>query len=242
MATMKALILAAGKGSRMKSDLPKVVHKINDKCLAEYVIDEVKKAGVDDICLVTGYKEDIVKANINREVSYVNQPEQLGTGHAVMCAKDFLGNEGSVLILCGDTPLIRAESLKNLMDFHIKNNNMATVLSAKADDPTGYGRIVRNEKGEFLKNVEHKDASIEERKICEINSGMYVFDCQALSNALSHLKNDNAQNEYYLPDAVYIIKNMGQKVDAMMIEDMTEIAGVNTKEQLEYAKSVIDNR
>lgn len=248
MSKVKAIILAAGKGTRMKSNLPKVVHKINGKCLAEYVIDAVKDAGVDDICLVVGYKQDIVKLNIDRDVKYVTQEEQLGTGHAVMCAGDFIckdltkENDGEILILCGDTPLITGQTLKKFIDFHENSGNSVTVLSAKLDDPTGYGRIIRDENGNFIKNVEHKDATDKERESREVNSGMYMFGARQLNLSLSHLTTDNAQREYYLPDTITYIREKGLKADAYVLEDAQEIAGVNTVEQLEAAKKVIERR
>ncbi|MEI3177098.1 MAG: sugar phosphate nucleotidyltransferase [Lachnospiraceae bacterium] len=148
----------------MKSDLPKVVHTIDGKCLVDYVIEAAEGAGAEEICLVVGYKHEIVKERIahKEEVSFVLQEEQLGTGHAVKCAREFLGDKGETLILFGDTPLITAETLRRLADYHRTQKNTVTVLSAKIDDPTGYGRIIRDEKGSFVKSVEHKDASEKE--------------------------------------------------------------------------------
>ena len=177
MEQLKAVILAAGKGTRMKSDLPKVVHTIEGKCLVDYAIEAAIGAGAEDICLVVGYKYEVVRETIlHQEVNFVLQEEQLGTGHAVRCAKDFLGDEGQTMILFGDTPLITAETLKRLREYHTENKNTVTVLSAMVEDPTGYGRIIRDADGNFVKSVEHKDASEEERASHEINSGMYIFD------------------------------------------------------------------
>ena len=242
MSDIGAIILAAGKGTRMKSDLPKVLHKINDKALAEYVIDAVFSAGIDKVCLVIGYQADLVKENIHRDVTYAYQEEQLGTGHAVMCAKDFIPDEGDTLILCGDTPLITGVTLKKLMDYHKNEGNYATVLSAIMEDPTGYGRIIRDKEGNFVKNVEHKDASEEERKVCEINSGMYIFNSKELKEGLSGLTTDNAQGEYYRPDVIVAIRNKGLKVGAYCLDDPEEIFGINTVEQLEQAGRIIDKR
>ena len=236
---LKTVILAAGKGTRMKSELPKVLHEINGKALVEYVIDAAKEAGSDDICIIVGHRAELVKERLGDMYTYVLQKEQLGTGHAVKCAKDFIGESGDVLILCGDTPLIDGETLKKLLDAHVSNNHKATLLSTIVDDPTGYGRIIRDADGHFIKNVEHKDASEEELKSREINGGMYLFDAAALSNALDNLSNDNAQGEYYLPDTLEIIKNAGGKVEAYVAEDSTVILGVNDKEQLEYAAGII---
>jgi len=150
MNQLKAVILAAGKGTRMKSDLPKVVHTIEGKCLVDYAIEAARGAGAEDICLVVGYKYEIVRETIlHQDVRFVLQEEQLGTGHAVKCAKDFLGDEGQTLILFGDTPLITAETLTRLKEHHVKNGNTVTVLSAMMEDPTGYGRIIRDADGNF---------------------------------------------------------------------------------------------
>lgn len=242
MGSINAIILAAGKGTRMKSDLPKVIHTINGKALAEYVIDAVKEAGIDDICLVVGYKADQVKENIHRQVDYALQEEQLGTGHAVMCASQFLDGHDSTLVLCGDTPLVSGTTLKALTNYHVKNGNSVTALSAIVENPTGYGRIVRNEAGEFICNVEHKDANEEELKINEINSGMYIFDSKELKLGLSEITTDNAQGEYYLPDVISVIRNKGLKVGAYAINDESEILGINTPEQLAVATEIINKR
>lgn len=243
MEQLKAVILAAGKGTRMKSDLPKVVHTIEGKCLVDYAIDAAEGAGATDICLVVGYKSEVVKSSIfHKNVKFALQEEQLGTGHAVKCARDFLGEEGQTLILFGDTPLITAETLKRLSEHHKKNGNTVTVLSAMVDDPTGYGRIIRDADGKFVKSVEHKDASPEELESHEINSGMYIFDTKELKEALDKLTPNNAQGEYYLPDTLTIIKNKGLKVDAFALEDPEDITGVNDQEQLAAAAAVIRGR
>ena len=142
MENLKAVILAAGKGTRMESDLPKVIHTIDKKPMVEYVIDAVKTAGIQKICLIVGYKAEEVKTAVTSEVSYAYQEEQLGTGHAVKCAKDFIGEQGQVLVLCGDTPLITGKTLKSAMTYHTESQNKLTVISAIVEDPTGYGRIL----------------------------------------------------------------------------------------------------
>lgn len=170
------------------------------------------------------------------------QEEQLGTGHAVKCAREFLGDKGETLILFGDTPLITAETLRRLADYHRTQKNTVTVLSAKIDDPTGYGRIIRDEKGSFVKSVEHKDASEKELGSHEINSGMYLFDTKELCEALGKIKPNNAQGEYYLPDTLAIIREKGLKVDAFALESPEDIEGVNDKEQLAAAEKIIQRR
>ena len=243
MEQLKAVILAAGKGTRMKSDLPKVVHTIEGKCLVDYAIEAAIGAGAEDICLVVGYKYEVVRETIlHQEVNFVLQEEQLGTGHAVRCAKDFLGDEGQTMILFGDTPLITAETLKRLREYHTENKNTVTVLSAMVEDPTGYGRIIRDADGNFVKSVEHKDASEEERASHEINSGMYIFDTRELKEALEKIQPNNAQGEYYLPDTLTIIKDKGLKVDAFALSDPEDIMGVNDQEQLKSAAEIIRRR
>lgn len=242
MEKIKAVILAAGKGTRMNSDLPKVVQEIEHRPMVEYVIDAVRDAGADEICLVVGYQADVVKSRVKSKVSYAMQKEQLGTGHAVKCARDFIGTEGSTLVLCGDTPVITGKTLKKLIQHHHENANAITVLSAFVENPAGYGRIIRDRNGDFVKIVEQKDASKEELQSKEINSGMYIFDSKVLSEALELLNNHNAQKEYYLPDTLTIIKEKGKKADAFVISDASEIAGVNTPEQLAEAEFMMHSR
>lgn len=242
MSNLKAVILAAGQGTRMKSKLPKVVHKVCGKCMVEHAITAAKEAGATEICVVVGHGADIVKSEIKENVTFVLQDKQLGTGHAVKCARDFIGTDGRTLILFGDTPLITGDTLKELVDTHEKDGNAITVLSATIDNPTGYGRIIRDAEGNFVKSVEHKDATEEERACKEVNSGMYVFDSKELYEALDKLTNNNAQGEYYLPDTLMIIKSEGKRVDAMVVGDATEIEGVNSRVQLSYANKVMKQR
>lgn len=243
MNTLKAVILAAGKGTRMKSDLPKVIHTINGKCLVDYVIEAARDTGAEEVCLVVGYKhEQVEKEIIHKDVTFVLQTQQLGTGHAVKCAKDFLGEDGYTMILFGDTPLITSTTLKRMLKHHIANGNAVTVLSAMVDNPSGYGRIIRDENGNFIKSVEHKDANEEELKSHEINSGMYIFNTSELKDALEKIQPNNAQGEYYLPDALAILKEKGLRADAFTLENPEDIAGVNDQEQLWEAESVIARR
>lgn len=239
---LKAVILAAGKGTRMKSELPKVVHKVMGKPMVEYSIKAAKSAGAEQVCLVVGYQAEVVKKEVTSEVTYVMQEEQLGTGHAVKCAKEFIGTRGQILILFGDTPLITGETIKRLAEYHKKNENTVTVLSAWIEDPTGYGRIIRDRYGRFIKSVEHKDATESERLSKEINSGMYIFNTKDLAEALDELTTNNAQREYYLPDTLEILKRKGKKADAMAIPLAEEIKGVNTIEQLEESEKIMGAR
>ena len=243
---VKAVILAAGKGTRMKSDKPKVVHQAMGKPMVYYSIEAARHAGADSVCVIVGYKADEVKAAISQSVTdvsvdYALQEEQLGTGHAVKCASDFIGKEGDVIILCGDTPMVTGDTLKKALDYHRENGDGVTVISAILDEPFGYGRIIRN--GDSLeKIVEEKDADAEEKAVKEVNSGMYIFDCAALQDALSQISNDNAQGEYYLPDAIEIIKKSGLKASAVPMDDADQIRGVNTLEQLAEAERIMEAR
>ncbi len=244
MSKLKAVILAAGKGTRMNSDLPKVVHKCLEQPMVHYVIKAAKDAGALDVCVIVGYKANEVKNAIYDVVDYAVQTEQLGTGHAVKCARDFIGTEGDTIVLCGDTPLITGETLGKLVEMHRKQANGVTVLSAILDDATGYGRIIRDANGDFVKIVEHKDATEEEREVNEINSGMYIFNSEALTASLDLLSNDNAAGEYYLTDTISLIKKIGLKVSAMPLvgDAIDEIRGVNTLEQLAKAEDIMRNR
>ena len=242
MSQLTALILAAGKGTRMKSDLPKVLHTCCGKPMVSHVIEAARAAGADRVVVIAGYKSEMVHEELKDTVLYAEQTEQLGTGHAVMCAEPQLTEEGETLILCGDTPLVTADTLKKLCEAHRAAGNGVTVLSAILDDPTGYGRIIRDADGAFLKITEHKDCTEEERLTKEINAGMYLFDTAMLRDSLSKLTNDNAQGEYYLTDTIEIIKSAGGRVDAMPVSDTNEILGVNTKDQLAEAERIMSER
>lgn len=245
MEQLKAVILAAGKGTRMKSELPKVIFKALDKPMVNYSIDAAIEAGVEqsNICLVVGHKADQVKEVVGDKVSYALQKEQLGTGHAVKCASDFIGEEGLTMVLCGDTPLITGETLKKLVKVHIEEKNAITVLTAMLDNPTGYGRIIKDSWGKFVKIVEQKDATQEEQRVKEINSGMYIFNSKILKQTLSQLDNNNAQGEFYLTDTIAIVKDEGLgEVATMVIDDVDEIKGVNSLEQLKEAEEILMKR
>ena len=238
-----SVILAAGMGTRMKSAMPKVLHKVCGKALCRWVIDASKEAGADKVVTIIGHKADMVRPQIESETEIAVQAEQKGTGHAVMQAADFIKEtEGSVVILNGDTPLITAETIEAAIKFHDESGNQATVITAILDDATGYGRIVRNSEGNVVKIVEHKDATEEERKIKEINSGMYVFDAESLVYALGKLQPNNAQGEYYLTDTLEILLSAGKKIGAYAIEDNDEIRGINNRIQLNEAETIMRER
>lgn len=237
-----ALILAAGQGTRIKSDLPKVLHKVCGKEMVNHVIDTMRKAKIDDINVIIGKGAELVKEKTaSRNVSYSLQEEQLGTGHAVKCAIDFLKNKtGVVGVFAGDAPLIKPETINKLFETHMENKNAATLLSSIVEDPTGYGRIVRDG-DEVLKIVEHKDCTEEELKINEMNAAIYCFDIESLLSSLEKLSNDNNQGEYYLTDVIGILKDEGKKVGALSI-DYEETIGVNSRVQLAEAEEILRRR
>ena len=242
MKATKTLILAAGHGTRMVSEKPKVLHEVCGKAMVDYVIDASRAAGIDDVGVIVGYKADVVRAALPETVTPVEQKEQLGTGHAVIQALPFFEDfEGNLLVLVGDAPLVRKETLEGMIAEHEAGGFAATVLTAVFDDPTGYGRIVK-EGDELIKIVEHKDATEEERRIKEINSGMYCFDAASLRDALSQLTADNAQKEYYLTDTIEILRASGKKVGSYPTPEITDIAAVNSKVQLAEIEKIMRHR
>lgn len=242
-----SIILAAGEGSRMKSNIPKVTHRICGKPILSYVIDASRGAGIENNYCIIGHGADRVKELIDDDsIEYRIQPTEegspYGTGYAVMQAQDDIEDDSTVLILYGDTPLITDTTIKDLLDYHKDNQNDGTVLTAFVEDPTGYGRIIRDENKEVLKIVEQKDGSEEELEIKEINSGIYVFNGRLLKEALDKTTNDNAQNEYYVTDVIQILKDEGKKVGAYLMEDSIEIHGINSKVQLAFCEKVMRKR
>ena len=242
---MRAIVPAAGKGRRLHaeaSDLPKVLHRACGRPLLETVLEQLDFIDKKDIYIVDGYQKDKVIDYFGDAYHYVEQTEQLGTGHAVMCAADQLGDTGETLILCGDTPLVTADTLKMLCGKHREAKNGVTVLSAVLEDAGSYGRIIRDAEGNFLRITEAKDCTEEEKLTKEINSGMYLFDTAMLKESLGKLDNNNAQGEYYLTDTIALIKEAGGRVDAVPVSDITEIMGVNTKAQLAEAEKIMASR
>ncbi len=240
---VKAIILAAGKGTRMKSELPKVLHTIFDKPLLGYVLDAVKNSEVIDYSyVITGHKSEMVEEYVktNCSVDTILQSPQLGTGHAVSMAVNKLkGYEGEVVILCGDTPLIKPETLKSLVISHRVNKADITVMSAVFDNPANYGRIVRASDGSLEGIVEEKDADAEQKKIKEINAGIYCINWDKVHTAFSELKNNNAQGEYYLTDIVSWGRTKGLRVAAYTIDDNNEIFGINSRKNLAEAAKIL---
>lgn len=238
-----AVILAAGQGTRIKSNIPKVLHKVCGKEMVNHVIDNMRKAGIEDVNVIIGNGSELVKESTkDRNVSYSLQEEQLGTGHAVKCAKEFLqGKDGVVAVFTGDAPLTRVETIENLIKEHIEKGNKATLLSAYVDDPTGYGRIIRDDNKEVLEIVEHKDCNEEELKVNEMNAGMYCFDIKSLLSSLEELNNNNVQGEYYLTDVIGILKDKKEKVGAL-VTDYEDTLGVNSRAQLAEVEKVLRKR
>ena len=241
MNNFQAIILAAGMGTRMKSEKPKVLHKVCGKTLAAWVIDAAKKAGAKEVVTVIGHKADMVQEELGDECIYALQKEQKGTGHAVIEASGYI-KDGEVIILNGDTPLISSETIEKCIEYHNKEKNSATVITAIFENATGYGRIVRDSSGNVLKIVEEKDANEAEKKIKEINSGMYIFDAKSLLEALKELKPNNAQGEYYLTDTLEILFKKGKKIGAFAISDNDEIRGINDRVQLAEAEKIMQKR
>ena len=237
------IILAAGKGTRMKSDLPKVLHEVGGKPMVEMVLETSRAAGVEKIVTVVGHGAQKVEAALAGRSEFALQAEQLGTGHAIQMAEPQLGAEqGMTLIGSGDAPLFTVETFNNLFAFHEQSGNAVTVLTAKAPNPTGYGRIIRDEAGNVIRIVEQKDATPAEAAIDEINTGVYVFDNQLLFSSLKQVTNDNAQGEYYLPDTLEILRQAGHTVGAYVMADFDESMGVNDRVALARANKVLRDR
>lgn len=241
MNNVVAIILAAGKGVRMQSDMPKVFHNLAGKPMLAHVIEAVRKAGIERVLVVVGHKKELIKDYFKDwEVIFVDQNEQLGTGHAVMQAEPYLKDfNGTVLVLAGDVPLISPETIKKLVAFHLQHKAAATDLTATLDDAGNYGRIVRKMDGEIVKIVEKKDATPEELMLTEINTGTFCFDSKALFGALKEVKAENAQKEYYLTDTIHILRSKKLPVFACLTNNSDEVLGVNTKEELAYLEKAI---
>ena len=238
-----AVILAAGKGTRMQSKLYKVLHKVCDRTMVELVLDSLSDLEMQEVITVVGHGAERVKEVLGDRTKFVLQAEQLGTAHAVKVAKDELKDkEGTTIVMYGDTPLIRSETINNMLDHHEKMNAKATVLTAIADNPFAYGRIIRDVNGNLVKIVEEKDATEQERKIKEINSGIYCFDNKLLFEMLEKVKNDNNQGEYYLPDVLGLIREKKEIIETYLCDDFDETFGVNDRVALAYAENVMRNR
>jgi bifunctional UDP-N-acetylglucosamine pyrophosphorylase/glucosamine-1-phosphate N-acetyltransferase len=236
------LILAAGQGTRMKSKIPKVLHEVMGQPMLTHVVDVSKALEAKETIVIIGHGSDLIKEKMGNELKYAYQTEQLGTGHAVMMAKEFIERDSNILILYGDTPLIKENTLKDFIDFHVKNENALSVLSMIANNPYGYGRLVRDNTGKLLSIVEQKDASEDEKVIKEVNTGIYIINSNHLLANLDNLKNNNSQKEYYLTDMLAIFNENGLKIDAFKSLDEEEFMGVNDRIGLSKANEILRKR
>jgi len=237
-----AVILAAGKGTRMQSELAKVLHPICGRPMLSYSVDLAKEIGADRIVAVIGHQAERVREACGEQgVIFVEQQQQLGTGHAVLQAREvFADYDGRILILCGDVPLLTETTVLALVAHHEASGAVVTVMTVKLDNPGSYGRIIKNDAGEVLKIVEAKDATAGEKEIREINTGIYCVDSRFLFGAVGRIENNNVQKEYYLTDIMEIARRDGYKVSAFVVRDETEVMGINTPEDLAYACRVME--
>ncbi len=238
-----AVILAAGKGTRMKSAKAKALHEVFFKPMLHHVLDGVQRAGIERICVVVGHQKEAVLSSLSDYPhEAVFQEEQLGTGHAVLCAEKSCIGSGEVMIICGDTPLIQAETLAAMIEFHRDNRNYVSLMTTVLDDPFGYGRIISDEQGSILKIVEQKDASPEELKIREINAGIYLVDREFLFQALKNIGNDNSQGEVYLTDLIAIARGNRKKTQPFQHTTALDVLGVNSRVELARARAELQMR
>jgi UDP-N-acetylglucosamine diphosphorylase/glucosamine-1-phosphate N-acetyltransferase len=243
--SITAIILAAGKGTRMKSDLPKVLHKVCGRPMLAYVIDVCRAAGCDRLLIVIGHEADTVRRTFagEQDLVWVEQSRQLGTGHAVMvCAEHLRRLSGPVLVVAGDGPLIRPETLRKLLETHAAEDADCTLATSILPDPGRYGRIVRNRRGELEKIVEYLDADEQQRRIKEVNVSLYCFEAQSLCSVLDKLDNKNAKGEYYLTDAVGLLKAAGAKLAAVAAVPPEDVLSINTCEELEQVDRIMAAR
>ena len=242
---MKSIVMAAGKGTRLQSEkfnLPKVLREADGKALIDHVLSNIPFIKKDDTVIIAGYMKEKVIEHLGEEYKFAIQEEQLGTGHAVMMAEEELRDyKGNVIVLSGDMPLISKTTYENIVTFHQENNCDCTVLTCVTEKKLPFGRIIKE--NDFVKNiVEEKDCTEEQKKIKELNAGVYVFDCEKLFENLKNIKNTNAQKEYYLTDVPKLMAEKGLRVMSFPIFDEIEITGVNTQEDLEYVENVLKNK
>lgn len=240
---LAAVILAAGRGTRMKSDRSKVLHELCGAPMGRYPVHAARAVGADPIVMVIGHDPENVRNVFSSEkIGFVLQHDQLGTGHALLCVENVLGGfAGSLLLLCGDVPLLTPESLANLVEHHRTRQAAVTVLTVHQPDPRGYGRIIRQGE-EVFRIVEEKDADEEEKRITEVNTGIYIFETPLVFDLLHSLSNDNAQGEYYLTDTVQMARDRGHRVCAVSVAERQEVIGINDRVQLAQAETVLRRR
>lgn len=238
-----AIVMAAGKGTRMKSKKSKLVHKIYGKEIIRRAVENVKRAGIEEVITVVGYQKEQIEEVLKDTVKYAVQDEQLGTGHAVMQAARLLeGRKGKVLVLNGDHPIMRPETLRNLVDVSNQRGESATILTMVHDNILPYGKIIHDEQGNIKQIIEHKDCTPEQQQIREVNLGMYCFDIEELQSALKELKNDNVQKEYYLTDVIKIMYDKGLKTGSIVVSDNAEVLGVNDRMDLQILTKALQLR
>lgn len=243
MSQVTALILAAGEGKRMKSENAKVIHKLCGKAMIEWVYEAARGAGVEKCAAIIGHRADQIMEYMGGKVEYVLQEKQLGTGHAVQQAHRFYSSgEGTILVLYGDTPLISSKTIINAIEYMRQGGYKAVVISAEVREPFGYGRIIRDAGGNFVKIVEQRDTSEDEKAIREINSGMYVFSSKELADVIKLLTNKNEQKEYYLTDTLELMLSKGYRTGIYKAADSDEVLGVNDRLQLQQVSSILKNR
>ncbi len=241
--TIDAVILAAGKGTRMKSDLPKVLHKIAGRPLLDQVMDTSAAAGIDRMVVVVGHMASLVEETCGRPgIEFVLQEPQLGTGHAVQVAIPALRKGGFCVVLAGDVPLLRTETLKRLVAGTMASAAAAVVLTCVVDDAGAYGRIIKDDQGKVCKIVEAVDATAAELAVGEYNTGVFCFQTELLIEALNNLTTDNQQGEYYLTDTVAWLVEQGHPVEAVITTDPDEVVGINTVDELAAAADLLANR
>ncbi len=238
-----AVIMAAGKSTRMKSALPKTVHSICGKPMARHVVDACRQAGIDDVVVVIGHEADKVRESLGKDVSYALQEEQLGTGHACMQAMSEVDSSiTDVVVMPGDAPLLTGDVLKSLVDTHTDEANGITMLTAMLNDAGAYGRIVRSADGRVTGIVESKDASVDQLAIREINTSIYCFDRGLLERDLSRIKTENAQGEYYLTDVIGLASASGDRIGASVVCDFRDVLGINNRVELAEAARIMRER
>jgi bifunctional UDP-N-acetylglucosamine pyrophosphorylase/glucosamine-1-phosphate N-acetyltransferase len=240
VAKLNAIILAAGQGTRMKSAYPKVLHKILGRSMLKYVVESAQQAGAGSILVVVGFKGEQIIQSLGPDFQYVWQHEQLGTGHAVLMAEPFLtGMEGDLLVLYGDTPLLEPETIRDLVETKRKQGAVAAILTTQLKNPSGYGRIIRDSEGGILGIIEDKDASSEQKKIKEVNTGVYCFDIQSLLKALKSLSPRNVQGEYYLTDVFGIFGDQNLPVAGVLTHQAEQVMGPNDRIQLSATENYL---
>jgi len=244
MIPLNVLIMAAGKGTRLKSSQPKVLHLLAGQSLIEHVLETIRPLNISETMVVVGHQAELVKSRLQHlNVFFVEQTPQLGTGHAVQVAQKWWGNKsGNLLILSGDVPLISSKTLQRLIRTHNQKDPSVTLLTTNLTDPSGYGRIIRSSNGKVLNIIEQKDASPSEKKIDEINTGLYCFKISDLKEVINKLSNDNPQKEYYLTDCIGLLAKNGMQVETVHCDDNLEVMGINTQSELATMEKILRDR